>query len=182
MRCIDQMLEVVEDEQKSAVADAVGEAVPRFERLSGDLEHELRVAQRSKRSPEDAVGVLVGRFRGRLEREPGLAGSGRTGQRQQARDPASEQGRHLAELSLAPEESRRRNREVRLLQASQRWEGFAAELIDPFRCGEVLQAVFAEVAQVLLSSTSDAVEDEIRIWPPCPAAAMRAARWTSAPT
>ena len=83
-------------------SDAVGEAVPRFERLSGHLEHELRVAQRSKRGPEDAVGVLVGRFRGRLEREPSLAGSGRAGQRQQTCVPAAEQGRHFVELSLAP--------------------------------------------------------------------------------
>jgi hypothetical protein len=95
------MLEVVEDEKQPAVGDAVGDAVPRFERLSGDFEDELRVAQRSKRGPEDAVGILVGRLPGRLEREPSLAGSGRAGQRQQARAPAFEQGRHLAELSLA---------------------------------------------------------------------------------
>ena len=33
--CIDQMLEVVEDEQKPTVGDAVREAVPGFQRLSG---------------------------------------------------------------------------------------------------------------------------------------------------
>src|SRR6476660_2924261 len=126
VRCIDQVLEVVEHEQEPAVADAVDKAISRFERLSGYLEHELRVAQRSKRGPEDAVGILVGRFRRRLEREPRLAGSGRAGQRHQARDPASEQGRHLAELSMAPQEARRGNREVRLLKASQRRERFAA--------------------------------------------------------
>jgi hypothetical protein len=76
------MLEVVEDEQEPTVGDAVGEAVLRLERLSGDLEHELRVPQCSKRRPEDAVGIVVGGLRGRLQREPGLAGSGRAAQRQ----------------------------------------------------------------------------------------------------
>ena len=143
------MLEVVEDEQEPAVGDSVGKAVPRFERLSGDLEHELRVAERGKRGPEDAVGIVVGGFRGRLEREPGLARSGRAGQRQQAGVPACEQGRHLLEFSLPPEEGRRRNREVRPLQARQRRERLAAELVDPLRRGEILQSVFAEVAQAL---------------------------------
>ena len=36
------------------------------------------------------------------------------------------------------------------MQASQGWQGFAAELIDPLGCGEVLQAVFAEVAQAVV--------------------------------
>ena len=137
------MLEVVEDEQEPAVGDALGEAVPCFECLSGHLEHELRVPQRSKWGPENAVGIVVGGFRGRLERESGLAGSGRAGQRQQTCVPAAEQGRHLVELSVASEKGRRRNREVRLLQAPQRRERLATELINPLRRGEVLQAVFA---------------------------------------
>jgi hypothetical protein len=84
-----------------------------------------------------------------LEREPGLAGSGRAGQRQQAHVPASEQGRHLVELSLPAEERRRRNREVRPPQAPQRRECLAAELEDPLRRSDVLQAVFPEVAQAV---------------------------------
>jgi hypothetical protein len=50
---------------------------------------------------------------------------------------------------LATEEGRRRDREIRLLQAPQWWERLAAELIDPLRRGEVLQAMFAEVAQAV---------------------------------
>src|SRR5439155_5763969 len=110
---IDQMLEVVEDEQEPAVGDAVGKTVLRFDCLGGNLEHELRVPQRRKRGPEDAVGIVVGGFCGRLEREPGLPGSGRAGQRQQAHVATPEQARHLVELSLPPEERRRWNREVR---------------------------------------------------------------------
>src|SRR5438094_8352815 len=144
------MLEIVEDEQEPAVADAVGEVVLRLDCLGGDLEHELRVPQRSKRSPKDAVGIVVGGFRCRLERESGLAGSGRAAQRQQARVPSSEQSRHLVELSLASEKGRGRNREIRLLQAPEWWELAAAELIEPFRRGEVLQAMFAEVAQAVV--------------------------------
>jgi hypothetical protein len=96
------MLEIVEDEQKPAVGNAVGEPVPRLERLGCHIEHELRVAQRSKLGPEHPVGIPVGRFRGRLERKSGLTGSGGPGQREQARARASEQGRHLLELSLTP--------------------------------------------------------------------------------
>jgi hypothetical protein len=84
-----------------------------------------------------------------LEGEPGLAGSGWSSQRQQPCTLASEQGRDLAELTLAPQEGRRRNREVRLLQACQRREGFAAKLKDAFRCGKVFQTVLAEVAQAV---------------------------------
>jgi transposase len=53
--------------------DPLREGAPRFQRLSDHLEHDVRIAQRSKRSPEDTVGIQVGRFRGRFEREPGLA-------------------------------------------------------------------------------------------------------------
>ena len=141
------MLEVVEDEQEPTIGDTVGETVLRSDRLGGDLEHELRVPQRSKRSPEDAVGIVVGGFRCRLKRESRLAGSGRAAQCQQACRPSSEQSRHLFELSSASEKGRGRNREIRLPQAPQWWELAAAELIDPFRRGEVLQAMFAKVAQ-----------------------------------
>ena len=36
------------------------------------------------------------------------------------------------------------------MQAPQGWEGLVAELIDPLGCGEVLQAVFAEIAQAVV--------------------------------
>ena len=42
--CIDQMLEVVEDEQEPTVGDAVGEGVPRLQCLAGRLEEQPRIA------------------------------------------------------------------------------------------------------------------------------------------
>ena len=144
---IDQVLEVVEDEQESTVGDSFGEAVPCLERLRSHLDHELRVTQRAQWSPEDAVGIVIGGFCGRLEREPGLARSGRAGQRQQTSVLAAEQNGHLIKLTLASEEGRGRNREVRLLQALWRRERLVTELVDPLRRSEILQTVFAEVPQ-----------------------------------
>ncbi len=42
--------------------------------------------------------------------------------------------------------------------------------------------MLAEVDEAVASGTSAAVEDETSTWPPCPEAAIRAARWTSGPT
>ena len=52
--------------------------------------------------------------------------------------------------------------------------------------GRSLRRWLAEVAEVTAGgrcvATSARVESESSTWPPCPAAAMRAARWTSSPT
>ena len=55
------------------------------------------------------------------------------------------------------------------------------ELVDRDRRGEVLEPVLAEVGQLELRRAA-AVAAESRTWPPWPAAAIRAPRWTSSPT
>ena len=64
------------------------------------------------------------------------------------RTPGSEPALdEVAQLVLAAEERRRRDREVRPEEGLQRREALLAELVDPDRCGEILQPVLAEVRE-----------------------------------
>ena len=56
---------------------------------------------------------------------------------------------HLGQLVLAAEEWRRRDREVRPVQALQRWELVLAELVDPLGSGEILQPVYSQIPHPL---------------------------------
>ena len=142
------MLEVVEEEQQRLVGDVLGEAVSGPERLPGRLQHELRVAQRRERHPEDAVRVAR-RTRSAAACSasrvlPVPPGPVRVSRRTSSRASSVE---HLGELVLAAEERRRRDRQVRAVQALERREVVVAELVDPLGRGQVLQPVLAEVAQ-----------------------------------
>ena len=117
----------------------------------------------------------------RLERQPRLAGAAGTGERQEAHIVAGEQRRKLCNLGVAAQEWRGRNGQVGLVQGLERRVAPGAELVDALGSGEILQPMQAQVAQ-LAGLDSCAVAALTRIWPPWPAAAMRAARWTSAPT
>ena len=57
-RCLDHLLEVVEQEQHLALADVLGQAVLGTERLRDRLRDERRIAQRGQADPEDARLVL----------------------------------------------------------------------------------------------------------------------------
>ena len=92
------------------------------ERLGERRDEQVRVAQRRQRHPPDAVGIRLGRLGRRLDREPRLAGAARPGQRQEPRRSPCEQLHDLGQLVLAPEERRRRNRQVRPIEALQRRE------------------------------------------------------------
>jgi len=63
-----------------------------------------------ERDPPDAVLVLVDDLRGRLDRHPRLAGTARSGERQEPRLAVSQERDHLSELLLAAHERRRLNR------------------------------------------------------------------------
>ncbi len=70
---VDHVLEVVENEEQSCVADVLGEAGPRAERLRDRLDDERRVAQLREADPEDAVRVVADDLRRSLDREPRLS-------------------------------------------------------------------------------------------------------------
>ena len=76
-RRLDHLLEVVEQQQELALADVLGEAVLRPQRLRDRLGHERRVAQRGQADPEDARLERGHELGGDLEREPRLARTAR---------------------------------------------------------------------------------------------------------
>ena len=81
---LDDLLEVVEQHQRRAVTDVLGETVVGAERVRGRCRDELRVAEGGERHPPDALRVAVGEATGRLKREAGFSCASRAGQRQQA--------------------------------------------------------------------------------------------------
>ena len=114
---------------------------------------ELGVRDRSERhepgpggEPSEAVG-------GRLEREPRLPGSARTGQREDRELVAREPVAHLAELALPADQRRPLHRQVRRpCVEGVEWrelvvEALRDELEDPFGLRQVPEAVWSEVAQ-----------------------------------
>ena len=84
-RCLDHLLEVVEEEQQLSLADVRRETILGAERLGDRLDDERGIAERGETDPEDACLVGRGRARRRLEREPGLPGAARAGERDEAR-------------------------------------------------------------------------------------------------
>ena len=104
------------------------------------------------------------------------------GERQQPDVLAAQQADDLVQLALAAEERRRRDGKVRLVQRLQRREVAVAELEQALRRREVLEPVLAEVAHGRRRRRGRASPATASTCPPWPAAAIRAARWTSIPT
>ncbi len=136
---------LVQEQQQRLVGDVLGQAVLGAQRLPCHLQHQLGVAQRRQRHPEDPVRVAVGGFGGGLQAQPGLARPAGAGQGQEAR--ALEQGKHLLQLVLAAQEGRGRHGQVGAVQALERGELALAELVEALGGGQVLEPVLAQVAQ-----------------------------------
>ncbi len=145
-RSVQQVLEVVQQEQHAHVADERPERLlARPEGLSGLVEDEARIAHWSERHPEDTVGILVGRLRRSLQRQPCLAGAAGAGEGEQANIVTGEQLDDLRELALAADERRRRHREIRAVERLQDGEVACTQLVDALGGPEVLEAVLAEI-------------------------------------
>ena len=97
-RCIDHLLEVVEDEEQGTVADALGETAHGVERLSDRLDDEGRLAQIGKADPEDTVRVVANHVAGSLDRQPRLPGAAGAGQSGEPSAPVTEERGDLGEL------------------------------------------------------------------------------------
>ena len=89
-RRLDHLLEVVEQQQELALADVLGEAVLRPERLRDRLRHERGVAQRGQADPEDARLECGHELGGGLDGEAGLARAAGAGEGDQARAVAKQ--------------------------------------------------------------------------------------------
>src|SRR5262249_23721644 len=145
-RGLDQMLEVVEQEQQRAIADRILERSRDPQRARCAFEDGLRIADRRERHPPDPARITVRRGAGRREGgERCVAAAAGAGEGQWARVGGGEQPADRRKLVLAAEERRRRDGQIRLEERLQRWVVAGAELEDPLRRGEVLEAVLAEV-------------------------------------
>ena len=196
---VDHLLEVVEDQEHLPFPDVVAKgiegrrATPRARAptaaaiVDGTRSASVIGPSSTKNTPSRE---LVQQVRRRLEREPGLAAPARAGERQQTRP--SEESLDPGDLSLPSDEAScvggagssasRANGSAGTPMAGRRSRAGRCA-----RARQVLQAVLAEVAQndVVREArplTSSAVADERSTCPPCPAAAILAARWTSSPT
>jgi hypothetical protein len=156
---IGELLEVVQDEEEPPATKVLAEGGHRVQaaavgeaELMGDRSRdELRVPDGAERHEEDPIGEGVCHAGGHLERQPGLAGPARSGEREEPR--LADERRHLAELALAAQEAgdlrgqvvrrgieRPERREVRR-------EAGNDELLDVLRSREVLQPSLAEVTE-----------------------------------
>ena len=84
-RRLDHLLEVVEQQQELALADVLGEAVLRPQRLRDRLGHERGVAQCGQADPEDPRLERGHELGGNLEREPRLSRAARACEGDEAR-------------------------------------------------------------------------------------------------
>ena len=141
----EELLEVVEHEQHPPVADVLGRRALSAEGGADRREDELGVVEGLQADPPDAVLVLVRDLGPGLHGEPRLARATRAGQRQQAHLRVGKEGEHFAELLLAADERRRLLGQVRLVERLERRELGVAELVEPLRCGQVLEPMLPEV-------------------------------------
>ena len=103
------------------------------------------VTKRREPDPPDAVRKLARSLGSGLERQPRLAGPARPGHGQEPHVVAHEQLHDVAELALSAEERRRRNGEVRPVEAPERWKLAVTQLEDALGGCEVLEPVLSEV-------------------------------------
>ena len=193
---IGHLLEVVEDEQQlrcRRCGRRAGRSRVRPPRSGRPSACAMATATRSasrrrERHEEDAVRIAVGEPRRDLQREAGLAGAARPGQRQQA-GRVEQRPATSAQLVLAPEERRELGRQVvrdgiECLRRRERRPSRPSidELVEALGARQVLEAMLAQVAEGdvggRLRSTSARVVSERSTWPPCagPRCARRGGR------
>ena len=164
---LDEMLEVVEHEQRRALAEVVEQLLLRREAavraVDGELDRvgeggreELRRGDGGERDEVDAVRVAVDPAGGGLEGEPGLARPARPDEREQAAAGVLQQPVDRFELRRAADERRSRQRKVlhprldRLQQRELARQTLDLELVDALGRAQVLEPVRAEVAYLVV--------------------------------
>ena len=141
---------------------------------------ERRVAQRREGDPEHAGAEVADELRRGLDRQARLPRAAR----RRSASRAARRSRSSAATSAIS-----RSRPTKLDAGRGRFVlaivfsggNLLAELEDPHRLVEVLQPVLAQIAQARRRERR-ASHAESTTWPPWPAAAIRAPRWTSRPT
>ena len=171
------MLEIVEHEQRRALAEVVEQLLLRREAavcaVDGELDRfreggreELGRRDGDERDEVDAVRVAVDAAGGGLEGEPGLARPARPHEREQAAVGVFEQPVDRLELRCAADERRSRQREVlhagleRLQQRELVPQAVDLELEDALGRAEVLEPVRAEVACLVVDERVSCLREQ----------------------
>ena len=177
VRAVDEVLEVVEHEQRRPLAQvveelflrreaAVGAVHRELDRLGNRRRQELRRRHRDERDEVHAVRVALDPARGGLERKSRLARPARPDEREQAAVGILEQPVDLVELRRAADERRARGGQVlharldRLQQREVAREPVDLELVDALRRAEILEAVHAQVADVRVHERTGRLRQE----------------------
>ena len=109
-RRFDDLLEVVEHDERPAPGEALGEALAQrtlsalahAQRLGDRRQQERVIADRVERDEERAVGEILGKGVRSLDGQARLSGAARAGERDHTR-VSPERRRHLVELAAAPD-------------------------------------------------------------------------------
>ena len=143
----EQLLEVVEQEQRSPLDDGIGELGASAPSVC-EIERETRsrrVAERAS-APKTPCRGVVGRARPPPRSRAASFRATRAGQRDQS-GPRRSERHELVQLVVAAEERRRRRGQVRP-ESLQRRELVVAQLVEALRPVEVLEPMLAEVTWV----------------------------------
>ena len=138
------MLEVVDEQQRFAVAQ-LGQLTHTDRPRNCDLD-ELGSRDLCERNEEDAAGEVLDELGPDLQCQPCLAATTRACDRHQAGGVAQPQDQ-LGDLPVAADERAAGDRQVRRVETLQRRELAVAELVNPLRRRQVLQAMLAEIAE-----------------------------------
>jgi hypothetical protein len=110
---------------------------------------QCNIAERLQGHPPDAVVEVSGNVTGELERKPCLPDAPRSDDGEATL--LSQQHREVLELSDTADQATRRHGDVRPMQAAKRRKLVGADLIKPLRAREILEAMLAEIPQLVPS-------------------------------
>jgi hypothetical protein len=143
----DDCFQVVEHEQDLAACEVLGEVAAHAER-AGDRRYDERgIADNREIDEPHAVREVPDELGPELESEPRLSDPARARQGDEPRSAAHEP-ENVGELLLAADQGLELKRQVRVVQALERWKGGSTDLVQPDRLAEILEPVLAEIAEV----------------------------------
>src|ERR671919_797179 len=145
-RCLDDLLEVVQEDKQPLAPHVLAQAVVGSDRRSDRMLDQSGIAERLQRNPEDAIGKLLDRLCRELKCQARLSAAAGPSQRQQAMRANELPG--FLELALPAHERSRLYRQVGAIEGPQRRELVVPELVQTLRRAQVLEAVLPQVTEL----------------------------------
>jgi hypothetical protein len=140
------LFQVVEHEENSAIADPCFEIGGSAEGPTNERPGRLRGRHRRQVREEDAIREWGREADGGLDRQAGLSGAARTGQRDDPVPPGLNEVDHLLDILFSADEGRGRGRHPDQALRPGRTEILIAELEEPDRIGKVLEVELTQIA------------------------------------